>query len=69
MARRSGDKWYIAGVNAMETPLKQTLTLPMLEGKSTVSLYQNGEVKPVKVTKKQTVKIEIPTNGGVVIVE
>ena len=69
MARRAGDKWYIAGVNAMETPLKQTLTLPMLEGKSTVSLYQNSEVKPVKVTKKQTVKIEIPTNGGVVIVE
>ena len=27
------------------------------------------EVKPVKVSKKQTVKIEIPTNGGVVIVE
>jgi len=41
----------------------------MLEGKCTVSLYQNSDVKPVKVTKKQTVKIEIPTNGGVVIVE
>ena len=69
MARRAGDKWYIAGVNAMEQPIKQTLTLPMLEGGSTINLYMNDEVKPVKVSKKQTVKIEIPTNGGVVIVE
>ena len=69
MARRAGDKWYIAGVNAMQEPIKQTLTLPMLEGKSTVNLYMNGEVKPVKVSKKQTIKVEIPTNGGVVIVE
>ena len=41
----------------------------MLEGKSTVNLYQKDGVKPVKVTKKQTVKVEIPTNGGFVIVE
>lgn len=68
-ARRAGDKWYIAGVNAMEEPLKQTLTLPMIEGKSTVTLYQNGEMKEVKMSKKQTIKIEIPTNGGVVIVK
>lgn len=69
MARRSGDKWYIAGVNAMEQPLKQNVALPMLEAKSVVTLYQNGEVKEVKVSKKQTVSIEIPTHGGVVIVQ
>lgn len=69
MARRSGDKWYIAGVNAMEQPLKQNVALPMLEAKSMVTLYQNGEVKEVKVSKKQTVSIEIPTHGGVVIVQ
>jgi len=69
MARRSGDKWYIAGVNAMEQPLKQNVALPMLEAKSMVTLYQNGEVKEVKVSKKKTVSIEIPTHGGVVIVQ
>ena len=53
----------------MEEPLKQTLTLPMIEGKSTVTLYQNGEMKEVKMSKKQTIKVEIPTNGGVVIVK
>lgn len=69
MARRSGDKWYIAGVNAMEQPLKQNISLPMFDAKSLVTLYQNGEVKEVKVSRKQTVSIEIPTNGGVVIVQ
>ena len=69
MARRSGDKWCIAGVNAMEQPLKQNVALPMLEAKSMVTLYQNGEVKEVKVSKKHTVSIEIPTHGGVVIVQ
>lgn len=53
MARRSGDKWYIAGVNAMEQPLKQNVALPMLEAKSMVTLYQNGEVKEVKVSKSR----------------
>lgn len=69
MARRSGDKWYIAGVNAMEQPLKQNISLPMFDAKSLVTLYQNGEVKEVKVSRNQTVSIEIPTNGGVVIVQ
>ena len=68
MARRSGNRWYIAGVNAMEQPLHKTITLPMLPGKSGVTLYMNGEVKPVNLSKKQTLKVEIPTNGGVVIV-
>ena len=68
MARRSGNKWYIAGVNAMEQPLQKTITLPMLPDKSTVSLYINGEKKSVNLSKKQTLKVEIPTYGGVVIV-
>ena len=68
MARRSGNKWYIAGVNAMEQPLQKTITLPMLPDKSTVSLYINGEKKSVNLSKKQTLTVEIPTYGGVVIV-
>ena len=69
MARRSGDKCYIAGVNAMQQPLKQTLSLSMLQPKSQVSLYMNGELKAAKLSKKQTIDIEIPTNGGLVIVQ
>ena len=69
MARRSGDRWYIAGVNAMNQPLKQTLSLPMLEPKSQVTLYMNGEKKMVKLSRKQTIDVEIPTNGGLVVVK
>ena len=68
MARRSGSKWYVAGVNATAQPLKQTLTLPMLEG-SSVQLYMNGQLTTAKLSKKKTIKIEIPTNGGVVITQ
>ena len=69
LARRSANKWYIAGVNAMNQPLKQTLSLPMLEPKSQVVLYMNGEKKMVKLSRKQTIDVEIPTNGGLVVVQ
>lgn len=69
LARRSGNRWYIAGVNAMNQPLKQTLSLTMLEPKSQVVLYMNGEKKMVKLSRKQTIDVEIPTNGGLVVVQ
>jgi len=68
MARRCGSKWYVAGINADDQPVKRTLTLPMLET-GPARLYMNGQLKEVKISKKQTVKVEIPTNGGVVIVQ
>ena len=68
MARRQGSKWYVAGINATAQPLKQTLTLPMLD-EGTVQLYQNGQLSTVKLSKKKTLKVEIPTNGGIVITQ
>lgn len=67
MARRAADRWYVAGVNATGEPLKQTLTLPMFDGP--VQLYQDGKLSTAKLSKKKTLKIEIPTNGGVVITQ
>jgi hypothetical protein len=66
-ARRSGDKWYIAGVNAGKEPLSTTLSLPMLEKGSSVSLYLNNRLTTAKISKKQTLHVDIPSNGGVVI--
>ena len=66
-ARRSGDKWYIAGVNAGKEPLSTTLSLPMLEKGSSVSLYLNNRLTTAKISKKQTLQVDIPSNGGVVI--
>jgi hypothetical protein len=68
MARRSGNKWYVAGVNATDQPIKQTLSLPMLS-EGTVQLYQKDQLTTAKLTKKKTIKIEIPTNDGIVIIQ
>ena len=67
-ARRSGDKWYVAGINATDQTVKQTLTLPMLNA-GAAQLYMNGAQTTAKLSKKKTLKVEIPTNGGVVITQ
>lgn len=74
IARRSGDKWFVVGINAEKTTLKKTITLPMFEAKSMLSIYSddaklNGTVKNVKQNKKQQLTISIPQNGGVVITQ
>jgi hypothetical protein len=73
-ARRSGGKWYVAGINADEKPLKTRISLPMFEPKSALTVYcddasLNGSVSTLKQNKKQQVAIEIPQNGGVVIMQ
>ena len=73
IARRCGNKWYVAGINAENEPLKKTITLPMFVKDTMLSVYSddaqlNGSVNKVKQNKKQTVAITIPCNGGVVLV-
>jgi hypothetical protein len=68
LARRSGQQWYVAGVNAMAEPLHMELQLPMLTA-GEAALYQGGQRLTVKVPKKRAVEVDIPTNGGVVIVQ
>jgi len=72
MARRCGDRWYVAGVNAEAQPLKRTISLPMFGAKSLLTVYGDdaqlsGSVKTVRQNKKQQVTVTIPQNGGVVI--
>jgi hypothetical protein len=73
IARRCGNKWYVAGINAENEPLKKAITLPMFVKDTMLSVYSddaqlNGSVNQVKQNKKQTVAITIPCNGGVVLV-
>ena len=73
LARRSGQRWYVAGVNAEQQPLTKTLSLPMLAPGSSLRVYADdaslqGGVKTAKLTRKQKVDITIPCNGGVVMV-
>lgn len=72
MARRSGDQWYVVGINAEKEPLKKTITLPMFAVGTPLSVYSddsqlNGSVQTVKQNKKQQLTVTIPCNGGLVI--
>lgn len=72
MARRSGDKWFVVGVNAQKESLKLKVSLPMFAAGETVQYYSddkllNGSVKPLKINKKQEVTLTIPCNGGIVL--
>ena len=72
MARRTGDKWYVVGVNAQKEPLKLKIKLPMFAAGETIQYYSddkdlNGSVKPLKMNKKQEVTLTIPCNGGIVL--
>ena len=74
MARRTGDKWYVVGINAQDTPVKLKLSLPMFPTGSQLSVYSDtdkleGSLKTVKLPKKQQLQISIPCNGGLVITD
>lgn len=74
MARRTGNKWYVVGINAQESPVKLKLSLPMFSAGSLLNLYSDtekleGSLKTVKLSKKQQIQISIPCNGGLVITE
>ena len=72
LARRSGNQWFVAGINAEDQPLKKTLTLPMFEQGTSLSVYTDdaklqGSIKTQRMAKKQQITVSIPQNGGVVI--
>ena len=72
LARRCGDKWFVVGINADKEPLKKTITLPMFQKDTQLTVYSDdaqlqGTVKQVKQNKKQQLAVVIPTNGGLVI--
>ena len=74
LARRSGDKWYVVGVNAEQQPLKKVITLPMFEKGTSLDVYNDdaqlqGSLKSVKLNKKKQLAITIPCNGGLVITQ
>ena len=72
LARRHGDTWYVAGINATQEPLKLKVDLPMLSGK-TVSCYKDDKkqqpmCESLKVKADKKVQLDILPQGGVVLV-
>lgn len=74
LARRHGDKWYIAGVNAQKDTLKLKLDLSQLGLKSgSAVIYAQDKAnevkaKDIKVKNSSSLPVEIPTDGGFVII-
>lgn len=76
LARRCGDRWYVAGLNATGAPLKLELSLPMMAGQQ-VDSYADRAVKgslwpetvlsKVKVGKNGKLKVTMPDNGGLIL--
>lgn len=72
LARRHGDKWYIAGINANKETLKIKLKLPMISAGEELKIYADGDqlkngITTSKLKKNQEVEVTIPSNGGVLI--
>lgn len=72
MARQSGGRWYVAGVNAMKEPCRTKVKLPMFAPGTRLRIYSDdaslkGSVREVKMGRKQEISVNIPYNGGLLI--
>ena len=76
VARRHGDKWYVAALNGTNKPLSLNLSLPMLAGKQVTyhyetadkkSLWPKSNVKTTKVGKDGKLKIVMQPMGGNIV--
>ncbi|MFT3738168.1 MAG: glycoside hydrolase family 97 catalytic domain-containing protein [Breznakibacter sp.] len=73
LARRSANKWYVAGVNAQKETVKQNVKLDMFQPGVEFKRYGddvrlNGKMTSAKLPESQMVELVIPANGGIVIV-
>ncbi|MBN1767659.1 MAG: glycoside hydrolase family 97 catalytic domain-containing protein, partial [Prolixibacteraceae bacterium] len=71
LARRNGENWYVAGINAENEAKKLTLSLPMLAGQK-VTIYNDKKdgtpyVETISVSNDGKVDVTIQHNGGFVI--
>ena len=76
IARRHGNDWYVAGLNASGKELKLELELPMFAGREVAlycdktakdSLWPTTLLRKVKVGKNGRVKVTMLHDGGVVV--
>lgn len=72
LARRTGDKWYITGVNGKKETYRTTIKLPMFAVGTKLRVYSDdsalkGSVHEIKMGRKQEIVVNIPYNGGLLI--
>lgn len=69
IARKSGETWYVAAINAQEEPLEMQIELPEISKSQEVQVFSDdknltGSVKNIKTDKKGRLKISVPQNGA-----
>ena len=74
LARRHGDRWYIAGINAQKEPLKLKLNLPMLRKGDCVAFYSDTKSREPQLEQKTIQKpaetsVTIQPEGGIVLIK
>ncbi len=74
LARRHGDKWYVAGVNATKEPIKLKLDLSFIGNGSKASYYyddarRQAVLKDIDMKNPAKTKITIQPDGGIVLVK
>ena len=74
LARRHGDRWYIAGINAQKEPLKLKLALPMLREGDRVAFYSDTKSREPQLEQKTIQKpaetsVTIQPEGGIVLIK
>lgn len=71
VARRNGDLWYVAGVNAASEAKQLTLDLPMLAGQTVALYYDDAEANPlrelVRISADGTASVTMQPRGGFVL--
>lgn len=73
LARRHGNTWHVAAINATPEPLKLKLSLPMLAGQE-VSFYSDDkkmqpQLKLQKIKADGSLQLTVQPQGGVVLVK
>ena len=75
MARKHAGKWILAAINAEENPLELQYNVnDLFSGNEPVTVYSDtpeliGGVKTVKANKKGIIKLSVPCNGGLVVMQ
>ena len=74
LARRHGDRWYIAGINAQKEPLKLKLALPMLREGDRMAFYSDTknhepQLEQKTIQKPDETSVTIQPEGGIVFIK
>ncbi|MCM1332243.1 MAG: glycoside hydrolase family 97 protein [Bacteroides sp.] len=67
IARRNGDKWYIAGISTLDEKIDLHLNMPMLQKNQSISIYSDSDGKELKATATKVSnpsKFKIPLAPG-----